>query len=166
MKEIYIPTTPEERKKLVHRARERLLYALDRRLHSERELREKLYSKYPEDIIDSAIEELTELGLIDDFKFALAFAQNRKEVKNKGPYLVKSELLSKGVDRETADEAIKSVFNSEDDEIESAKRVLEKYRNVLDSQNGRQKAYAALIRKGYSYSTAKTAFREFLEDEE
>ena len=46
---------------LVKRARERLLYCLDRRLHSERELRDKLYGKYSPDIIDSAIYEIASL---------------------------------------------------------------------------------------------------------
>ncbi len=165
MKQIYAPTTPEERKKLVHRARERLLYALDRRLHSEKELREKLYSKYPADIIDAAINELNSLGLRDDYRFAISFAQNRKNVQKKGPYLVKSELLAKGVCRDIADEVILEVFTDEQDEVESAKRLLEKYRNVIDTEQGRRRAYSALIRKGFSYSVAKKAFSEFNCDE-
>ena len=39
----------------VRRARERLLYSLDRRLHSEKELRQKLFRDYPPKIIDAAI---------------------------------------------------------------------------------------------------------------
>ena len=83
-----------DRKKLVNRAKERLLYCLDRRLHSERELRDKLYLKYPPDVIDSAIEEIRELGLIDDFKFALAFAEHRRDLQKKGPFKIKQELFS------------------------------------------------------------------------
>ena len=80
---------------LVRRARERLLYSLDRRLHSEKELRDKLRQNYPPHIIDAAISELIIKGVDkqlarsvvdeltcesdDEYKSALAVAERYKK---------------------------------------------------------------------------------------
>lgn len=146
-----------DRQKLVKRAKERLLYCLDRRLHSERELRDKLYSKYPPDIIDDAINALAQLGLIDDLRFAIAFSEHRKDTQKKGPYKIRQELFSKGVNKDIIDEAISTVFSDENEQIDSAVLVAEKYINVLDTEEGKRRCFAALVRKGFSYSVAKTA---------
>lgn len=140
---------------LVRRARERLLYALDRRLHSEKELREKLKRDYPPDIIDSAINELDSLGLIDDEAFARAFCEHRKQSLKKGPYAIRQELILKGVSRDIIDPIIDEFFCDEDDEFESAKEVSRKYQNDLDTPKGRQRLFAALNRKGFSYGVIK-----------
>ena len=158
-------STPSDRKKLVKRARERLLYCLDRRLHSERELRDKLYLKYPPDIIDSAIEEIRALGLIDDLKFALAFSEHRKDVQKKGPFKIKQELFSKGVGKDIIEEAISSVFCDETSQIDAALLVAEKYRNQLDTEDGKRRCFAALVRRGFSYSVAKSALSQICDCE-
>ncbi len=147
-------------KKLVHRARERLLYCLDRRLHSEKELRDKLFGKYPPHIIDTAISEIADLGLVDDLKFARAFAEHRKNVQKKGPYKVRQELFAKGVCREFVDIAVEEVFSDEDDEVLSALLVAEKYRDCLGDIKGRQRCYNALIRKGFSFDVSKKAMQK------
>lgn len=156
---------PLDRKKLVNRARERLLYCLDRRLHSERELRDKLYLKYPPDVIDSAIEEIRELGLIDDFKFALAFAEHRRDVQKKGPFKIKQELFSKGVGREIIEAVISEIFSTEDSQIDAALLVAEKYKHELDTEAGKRRCFAALVRRGFSYDVAKDALRRAAECE-
>ncbi len=142
-----------------------MLYCLDRRLHSERELRDKLYGKYPPDIIDSAVEEIRDLGLIDDLKFAIAFAEHRRDVQKKGPFKIKQELFSKGVNREIIDAAIDEVFEGEDSQIQAAILVTQKYKHELDTDEGKRRCFAALVRKGFSYSVAKTALRRACECE-
>ena len=158
-------TDAPDRKKLVKRARERLLYCLDRRLHSERELRDKLYLKYAPDIIDSAIDEIASLGLIDDLRFAIAFAEHRKDAQKKGPYKIRQELFSKGVAKDIIDEAIGEVFSDENSQIDSAVLAAEKYINQLDTEEGKRRCFAALVRKGFSYSVAKTALNQLCDCE-
>lgn len=152
-------------KKLTHRARERLLYCLDRRLHSEKELRDKLFGKYPTHIIDAAISEIADLGLVDDLKFALAFAEHRKNTQKKGPYRVRQELFAKGVCREFVDIAVAEVFSDEDDEVSAALLVAEKYKDCLDDIKGRQRCYNALIRKGFSFAVAKKTMQKLCDIE-
>lgn len=149
------------REALVHRARERLLYSLDRRLHSEKELRQKLYRNYAPEVIDLAIESIEKLGLIDDKKFAEAFAESRLRTGKKGPRLIFQELLAKGVDRQIAKQAVDRLFNEQDNEIEAARHVARKYANELDTPRGKNRLYAALARRGFNYSTTKAVMQEF-----
>ena len=140
----------------IRKARERMLYALDRRPHSQRELRDKLKKDYPPDIIDSALDEIASLGLVDDYKFSLAFCEHRKNVQKKGPYAVKSELIMlKGVDRETAQAAVDEVFSDSSELLDAALGVLQRY--DLETENGKRRAYAALVRKGYSSDIIRKA---------
>ena len=168
-KEIGEEEIPElSRSVLIRRARERLLYALDRRLHSEKELREKLKRDYPPEIIDAAINELDSLGLINDEAFARAFCENRKESLKKWPYAIRQELILKGVSRDIIDAVLDEAFCDEDDELELAKIVARKYQNDLDTPKGRQRLFAALTRRGFSYTVIKMAMRalcdEIIED--
>lgn len=164
-KEIGEDEIPELSKSvLVRRARERLLYALDRRLHSEKELREKLKRDYPPDIIDAAIGELDSLGLINDEAFARAFCEHRKESLKKGPYAIRQELILKGVSRDIIELVLDEIFCDEDSEFESAKEAARKYQNDLDSPKGRQRLFAALTRKGFSYSVIKRVMHSLCDE--
>lgn len=145
---------------LVRRARERLLYSLDRRLHSEKELRQKLRQDYPPHIIDLAIDELAGLGLVDDKAFAKAFAEQRLRVNKKGPYAILQELYQKGIDRETAKEVIDELFAEGDGQLEAARAVSGKYLKNIDTPQGKQRLYAALARRGFNYSVIKQVMRE------
>ncbi len=143
----------------VRKARERMLYALDRRLHSEKELRDKLRKDYPPEIIDEAIEILRSLNLIDDKKFAFAFANDRKSFSKKGPRIVAAELSSKGVSREIINEAVASVFEDKEEQLETAIRLILKYESEIKTPNGKRKAYALLARRGFESSVINAAIR-------
>lgn len=145
---------------LIRRARERLLYSLDRRLHSEKELREKLRQNYPPHIIDAAIDELSRLGLVDDEAFARAFAEQRLHINKKGPYAIVSELILKGVDKMLARRVVDELTSDCDDEYNAALSVAEKYKKDLDTPKGKQRLYAALARRGFGYSVVKRVMQE------
>lgn len=145
---------------LIRRARERLLYSLDRRLHSEKELREKLRQNYPPQIIDAAINELSRLGLVDDEAFARAFAEQRLHINKKGPYAIVSELILKGVDKMLARRVVDELTSDCDDEYTAALSVAEKYKKDLDTPKGKQRLYAALARRGFGYSVVKKVMQE------
>ena len=145
---------------LIRRARERLLYSLDRRLHSEKELRAKLRQTYPPQIIDAAIGELKRLGLVDDEAFARAFAEQRLHINKKGPYAIVSELILKGVDKQLARIIVDELTSDCDDEYTAALAVAEKYKKDLDTLKGKQRLYGALARRGFSYSVVKRVMQE------
>ncbi len=145
---------------LVRRARERLLYSLDRRLHSEKELREKLRQNYPPQIIDAAISELTRLGLVNDENFARAFAEQRLRVNKKGPYAIVSELVLKGVDKRLARAVVDELTGEGDEEYKAALLVAQRYKKDLNNPKGKQRLYGALARRGFSYGVVKRVMQE------
>ena len=164
-KEIGEDEIPElSKESLVRRARERLLYALDRRLHSEKELREKLRRDYPPEIIDAAIAQLSSLGLIDDAAFARAFCEHRINSLKKGPYAIRQELILKGVSKDIIEKVLSESFCDEDTEFDAAMLAAKKYQNDIDTPKGRQRAFAALTRKGFSYTTVKRVVKELCDD--
>lgn len=150
----------------VRRARERLLYSLDRRPHSTWELRQKLRRDYPPQVIDSALEQLTQLGLLDDLKFAWTYAEQQLRLHRRGPYAIRQLLYQKGVEREIVDQVLEELFSDEDSELSAAKQAAEKYRGDLDTRQGRQRAYAYLARRGFGSRTIREVLREMCAEDE
>ena len=155
---------------LVRKARERLLYCLDRRIHSRYELCKKLERNYPPHIIEKAIEQIESLGLIDDLEFATRYATELFRVKKKGRFAIKDALFKKGIDRRISEKVINELLGDGDEEIDAAVDIARRYADELDTPKGRQKIFAAIVRRGYSYNTASAAVRrlsqskEFFED--
>lgn len=151
---------------LVRRARERMLYSLDRRAHSKKELIEKLKKDYPIDIIEKAILKLEGLGIVNDFEFARAYASDLFNIKKKGQLYIKNALFKKGIDKSICDEVLDELFCDNDIEAQNALEFLKKKNADFTSYEGKNKAYAQLIRRGFSYESAKRAMRLFCTDEE
>lgn len=128
---------------------------LSRRDHSVKELRDKLIRTADEASADKAIERFSELGYLDDEKFARNLAEHLYKNKNYSDNHVKQELYKRGINRDIVAEI---VGNSEFDAVETIISLLEKkYYNKLNAENGREKVVAALMRKGFSYGDIKSA---------
>ena len=79
---------------------------ISRREHSQKELTDKLVKKYdvPE-LISSVIHNLIEKNLLNDFRFSQAYVVARKR-KGFGPKKIGYELVSRGINENTASEVI------------------------------------------------------------
>lgn len=144
------------------------------RLRSEKEVRDYLRNlnfkkkvkdqeEISEAVIESLINNLKNKGLLNNEVFAKAWVESRS--KKKGWRVIQSELMSKGVDRETI-ESIKYQVVSSTDEKQTAKNLLEKKARVwrnLEGQEFRKKATEFLVRRGFDYSVAKEVIDIFLE---
>lgn len=90
---------------------------LERRPHSEREIRTKLGRKgYLPDTIDAAVKRLTEHGLIDDAAYARAYARSKLNRKPVGRRLIEAGLGAKGVNRELAKRETGTVLADRDED--------------------------------------------------
>ena len=70
-------------------------------------------------------------------------------------------MLLKGVPYDLAKEMLEE---SDTDEEEQIKNLLEgKYAYKLTQEKGAEKVYAALVRKGFSYSTVRSAMKKYTE---
>ena len=146
------------------RAKSRAVWYLDRMDHTEKALYDKLLrAGFKPKPCAKVIARLKEVGLLDDNRFAENYA-NRLIESNVSKREALQKILLKGVPYDLA----KSVLEeTETDELSQIKNVIEKkYKNKLLAENGVQKVYAALVRKGFSYGAVKTALNEFIEESE
>ncbi len=131
--------------------REAALWLLGYRARSCHELRERLLGKgFTTTDVDELIVRLTEVGLLDDERFARDFIRYHTRAHPLGRFGLLRELRMKGI----ADELAKKVLEEElptDAEaelaIETIKRILNR---KLDFKSKYQKAVAYLSRRGFS----------------
>src|SRR5437773_3518583 len=77
---------------------------LETRARSIAEVRRRLTSAgYRADLVDRAIERLTELGILDDAAFAQAWIESRDRARPRGERAIRDELRLKGVERAIVD---------------------------------------------------------------
>ncbi len=154
----------EQLKELQHssdlkRAKSRALWYLDRMDYTEKALFEKLLrAGFSKKISAEVLAGFCEFGMVDDCRFAQRLAERYKE-SNISKREAMHKLLQKGVDYELA----KQVLSEADlDENEQIAALLEgKYAYKLTQGNGTEKVFAALIRKGFSYSAVREEMKKY-----
>lgn len=128
----------------------RALRFLETRPRSEREVRTRLAQKgVTPTLIDSVVERLRALGLIDDPAFAAFWIENRRRFSPRGARALKAELRQKGVAAEVLAE-----IKDEVDEATSAREVALRQAPRLarlDRQTFRQKLWTKLASRGFDY---------------
>ena len=148
------------------------LYAirlLARRPHSEQELRTKLFQKrYEKEMISDAIEELKEKKLIDDYKFALIFTEEKMRTKLWGEKKIKGELIKKGISRELISQVIEEKL-PEGNKLNDAVILAEKKMKMLSHQKLErrklaERIYSYLSSRGYDYETSRDAVEKVLDE--
>ena len=129
-------------------------------MHSRRELEQALSRKgVAADIAAAVLDRLAEVGLVDDEAFARAFVASRQRSRPRGRRALEAELFRKGVAREIADRVLADLAE-EEDPVEAARRaVAPKLRGLSGrpAEEVRRKAEQFLLRRGFSYSTAREA---------
>ena len=135
------------------KAHESALRMLTARAHGEQELYRKLRQKYDAEAARSAVERCKDAGLIDDSAFAADLAESLSARKGWSPERVKTELISRGVDKETAENAISALDIDRDSGII---QILEKMRITDDSpEKDKARAVRRLLNAGYGYREIK-----------
>ncbi|HBL41000.1 MAG TPA: hypothetical protein DDY98_05295 [Ruminococcaceae bacterium] len=148
-----------ERRIRERRCFNRALNILSRREHSEKELTDKLVRADGAVAAAAAVERVKQLGYLDDARYATMLASELSQRKGMSQRGIFHELLRRGVDRETAEEALGEQTLDECDKI---KMLLQgKYRNRLSDEKGRRQVFNALLRLGYSYSQVRSAMQDY-----
>lgn len=133
------------------RAKLYAMHLLERMDRSEAGLREKMgRGMYPQEAVEQAIRYVKSFGYVDDERYARNFVQSRKATKSqKEIYYL---LCQKGIDRETAKEAVEECFGGAE-ELEAIRRIAVKKRIDPDTASPQEirKLYGYLARKGFRY---------------
>jgi len=150
-------------KKKLKRSLNYALWLIGRRARTRSEIEEKLNQKgFASREIAEVVSELEKLRLLDDKEYSLSYIRTSKTLKPKGRYRLYLELIKRGVDKNTAAQAL-------DEELEEtnslAKDALASYLKrigKLSREKIYQRSLAFLLRRGFSLDEAKKAVKEFL----
>lgn len=146
------PVDPEKARERTMQRAVKLLAAKPR---SVEELRERLLEKdwASAEIVDGVLAKLREYGYLDDERFAFGYASYKVRQKPVGRQRLERALKLKKVDKETADEALKLVFE-QTPEAELIERAIEKRLRLRGRPSTRAETkslFDHLLRQGFSY---------------
>ena len=148
-----------------HLAKEKALRLLGHHARSEKELRDKLREKeFHPDAIDSAIESMRQLGLVNDLAYARAYAHDALMKKPSGTILLQQKLRLKGIDRNTIQSVLTEVGETNDEQslaLTAARQILKRYeksKKHLDPLKKKQLVTANLARRGFNWQIIASTF--------
>ncbi len=159
----------EQQRRLVEadRARAALRTALDYlgyRARTEHEIRQKLLrSEFDEAVAARTVARLHELGYLDDAAYARAYVEARFRSRGYGPQRLRTELLRRGVAPPLIEAVLDGALGQED-MLEAARSHAAKRWPRLaaeaDPRKRRKKLSEYLLRRGFSYETARRVVEE------
>lgn len=107
----------------------------------------------PPALIEEIVSKLTDLGLIDDLKYATSFANDRRSLRSSSKRKISADLRAKRV----PDSIIRQAIGSDpDDERQALAAMILKKRRQTKFQDD-QKLMQYLARQGYGYDDIKRA---------
>ena len=146
------------------RAKSRAVWYLDRKDRTAKDLYNKLcLAGFDKKAVAKVIARLQEVGLVDDRRFAENYASRLME-GNVSKREALQKMLHKGVPYDMAKDVLAECDSDEGAQIEAL--INKKYRTKLMVDGGKEKVYAALIRKGFSYEAVKNALKNYIEFED
>ncbi|HKR01158.1 MAG TPA: regulatory protein RecX [Pyrinomonadaceae bacterium] len=160
------PLNPEKARERTFQRAVKLLAAKPR---SVAELRERLLEKQwtNEKIVEAVLQKLGEYGYLNDERFAFGYASYKVRQKPVGRQRLQRDLQLKKVERATADEALRLVFE-ETPEEELIDRAIEKRTRLRGKPRTRAEVKSLidhLLRQGFSYDLISQKVRAAPEEE-
>lgn len=147
---------------LCTRAFTRIAYLIKDRDYTEYEISSKLRnSHYPEDVISAAVERGKKEKFIDDYRYADNFVHFKAESRSRN--MVVNKLRTKGVPSDIIDSVCDEYYEEHEDAEETivrellAKKLCGRDPSSLEYEE-RQKLFASICRKGFSYESVKKVF--------
>jgi len=138
---------------------------LQSRLHSRAELSKKLMRReFVPTIISSVLDQLTELGYVNDERFAATKALYVSERKHHGRQRARIELLKSGIRGDVAERALNDVYNGADSAsvaLMLARKQAPRLQK-LDPAIARRRLTGMLLRRGFDYETIKPVIERTL----
>ena len=140
------------------------LRALARRAHARLDLQRRLVKKqHPPAAVDAALERLASRGLLDDRRFAEQYAALRA-TRGKGPARLLGDLVAQGVERRTAEHAVRRALEEEgiDPGVEARAVATKRARQLagLPVPVRKRRLLAFLVRRGYAGVPLKDLVQE------
>jgi regulatory protein len=149
----------------IEKAKQNALRYVSVRPRSVYELQTHLQRKsFEENVIDTVVEFLLGLELLDDTAFANYWIDQRETFRPRSRFALGQELRQKGISREVIDNVLEDV-----DELAAARRVVDKRSDRwanLPEDAYREKMAGFLQRRGFSYEIIREVLEETWQDQE
>ena len=130
-----------------------VLRALEIRSYARNDLARRMVRKgHPRQAVDTALNRVVKLGLLDDAAFAQTYVQTRS-ARGRGPSRLVRDLLSMGVDRSLIDRAVAAEWSDERDKTAVPLALAQKRAAQLTGlprQTKRRRVVAYLARRGFT----------------
>lgn len=155
---------------------------LNRRDRTVAEMRAHLLRRdVTEEVVELAIQELTEQGYLDDARFSRLFAADKRDLSHWGSGRIRRALLERGIEAETAEAALAedggpqvedsaphaeaSASQAEASHSAELGRALvllrRRFPGGTETPRERERALGVLLRRGYDYELAADALAEY-----
>jgi regulatory protein len=119
--------------------------------------------QHPPRAVDAALERLAGRGLLDDRRFAEQYAVQRA-ARGRGPARLVQDLLAQGVERRTAEDAVRRALDEEgiDPAVEARAVAVKRARQLGDvpAPIRKRRLLAFLVRRGYAGRQVKELVQE------
>lgn len=122
---------------------------------------------FPKNLVERLINELKNEKLLDDYKFACWWRDQRHSHKPKGKKAIKMELREKGIEKEVIETALVG-GEEEVSEYDLAMKVINKKLNLLTHLKGEKlkiKVRDLLLRRGFDWETIYKAIDSLTQKE-
>jgi regulatory protein len=134
------------------------LAALRRRERASAELGAWLARRgYGSEEIEATIARLTEVGELDDERFARRYAEDKRELRGWGGERIREALSSRGIPPALVEAALEA--DSHGAQVGRASELLARRGQPLGADADRARALGYLTRRGYEYEVAYEAIR-------
>ena len=144
------------------RAKSRALWYLDRMDYTENALYQKLIKAgFDKKACAEVIAWCVEFGLVDDRRYAERYALRCYE-SNISKREAMQKMYMKGISSQLAKEVWEEMDTDEQSQLNAL--IEKKYAYKLTLENGTEKVFAALIRKGFSFGAVKEAMKKYSEE--
>jgi regulatory protein len=128
-----------------------------------RELRTRLLRKgFDNETIDAALAKLSDVGYLNDERFAELWIENRLAHRPRGKRMLEQELRQKGIDRQIVDETVAGMdIDDRAAALELARKRLKSVQSLpLDEQ--KKKLTGILARRGFDYGVIRATLETVL----
>lgn len=141
--------------------RDYALYLIEFKDRTEKELRDKFREKgYDENDTEDEIEFLKNYGYINDKRYAEHFTHDAINIKKWGKMRIRTELLRKGVDRETIDNIIEDAFFEVGNDLVLTQMQTRFKNSDFSNIKERTRIFNFFMRRGFSPDEIKGAMNK------
>lgn len=140
----------------IKKAKEKALSLLSYKEYTQSELTQRLRKHVDEAAAEAAVARMQELGLLNDRDYAERYLRELADRKGYGKLRIKQEMRRKGIASDLIEELLAEREGI--DPTEKIRAVLhKKYPAAWEDEQVRRRAYAAMLRLGYTSSEVRRA---------